>query len=84
MTLERRIDRFLWPYLCRMWVYVTSTISLIVGPFLIDICADDNMSRIEFEARLLLSLAMMCGALGIVNSRARYVEWKYRSRWRSS
>ena len=84
MTLQQRLDRFLWPYLCRGWVYVVSTIALAVGPLLCAMSADDYMGRLEFAGRLAFHAACLLCALVVVNSRARYLEWKYRSRWRSS
>lgn len=79
MTLQQRIDRALWPYVCRSRLYVVVIVVIaalmIVGPFLLGAAAPTS------RATFYCPLALLC--FEVIESRARYLEWKYRSRGRS-
>jgi hypothetical protein len=77
VRVVHRIDRWLWPYLCRKWVYVAALASLLgifgmesAFPELADLTPGGIVVWGLFNAGVLVT------ALCVIESRGRYLRWK--------
>jgi hypothetical protein len=74
-----RIDAWLWPYLCRKRTYMAILISLW-GIYGLE-SAFPELGHMVLGGTItwgLFNAAVLVVAICVIDSRARYLEWKYR------